>query len=139
MIEILSGAARIPAQDLERARRWYADKLALNPVEERPGGLRYLAGGNEFVIYQSGGRSDGSFTQFGFSVADIESAAATLRQRGVKLEEYDKGPFATHDGIADIPGNYPSKGGIGERACWFHDSEGNLIGMGETLSAWPRF
>lgn len=132
MIEILNGAARIPAQDLERARKWYAEKLGLNPVEERPGGLRYLAGGNEFVIYQSSGQSDGSFTQFGFSVADIESAAATLRERGVKLLEYDSGPFATRNGIADIQGNYPSKG-TGERACWFHDSEGNLIGMGEVV------
>lgn len=132
MIEILSGAARIPAQDLGRARKWYADKLGLNPVEERPGGLRYLAGGNEFVVYQSGGKSDGSFTQFGFSVADIETATAVLRERGVKLLEYDSGPFATKNGIADIQGNYPSKG-KGERACWFHDSEGNLIGMGQVV------
>ena len=132
VIHITSGAARIPAQDLERARRWYADKLGLNPVEERPGGLRYLAGGNEFVVYQSMGKSDGSFTQFGFTVADIESAAATLRERGVTLEEYDGGPFATRNGIADIDGQYPSKG-KGERACWFHDSEGNLIGMGQIV------
>jgi catechol 2,3-dioxygenase-like lactoylglutathione lyase family enzyme len=131
-IEITHGAARIPAQDLERARQWYADKLGLTPVEERPGGLCYLGGGNEFVVYQSMEKSDGSFTQFGFTVADIESAAATLRQRGVKLEEYDGGPFATKNGIADIEGQYPSKG-KGERACWFHDSEGNLIGMGQIV------
>lgn len=132
VIHITSGAARIPAQDLDRARRWYADRLGLTPVEERPGGLRYLAGGNEFVIYQSGGKSDGSFTQFAITVTDIESAAATLRERGVTLLEYDSGPFATKNGIAEIEGNYPSKG-KGERACWFHDSEGNLIGMGEIV------
>jgi hypothetical protein len=34
----------------------------------------------------------------------------------------------TADGIADIDGNYPSKG-TGERAAWFYDSEGNLIGL----------
>ena len=33
--------ARIPTQDLSRARRWYAEKLGLEAVEERPGGLRY--------------------------------------------------------------------------------------------------
>ena len=33
--------ARLPAQDLDRARAFYADKLGLEPVEERPGGLRY--------------------------------------------------------------------------------------------------
>jgi catechol 2,3-dioxygenase-like lactoylglutathione lyase family enzyme len=131
-IEITQGATRLPAQDLERARQWYADTLGLTPVEERPGGLRYLAGPNEFVVYQSMGKSDGSFTQFGFTVTDIEDAVATLRQRGVKLEEYDNGPFATKNGIADIEGQYPSKG-KGERACWFHDSEGNLIGMGQIV------
>ena len=132
VIHITSGAARIPAQDLERARQWYADKLGLDPVEERPGGLRYLAGGNEFVVYQSIGKSDGSFTQFGFSVANIEAAVATLKARGVTPLEYGSGPFATKSGIAEIEGNYPSKG-KGERACWFHDSEGNLIGMGEII------
>ena len=32
-IEITHCAVRLPAQDLERARRWYADKLGLSPVE----------------------------------------------------------------------------------------------------------
>ena len=45
-LEILHCAARLPAQDLERARAWYVAKLDLHPVEERPGGLRYLAGGS---------------------------------------------------------------------------------------------
>jgi hypothetical protein len=36
------------------------------------------------------------------------------------------------DGIASIPGNYPSKG-TADRAVWFHDSEGNLIGIGQPV------
>src|SRR2546423_11618155 len=36
-----SVATRLPAQDLERARRWYHDKLGLDPAETRPGGLLY--------------------------------------------------------------------------------------------------
>ena len=132
MIDIIHCAARLPAQDLERARAWYADKLGLKPAEERPGGLRYLVNGIEFAVYESAGKSDGSFTQFGFTVSDIEEAAAALRARGVTLEEYDIPGLVTHDGIAEIEGNYPSKG-TGERACWFRDSEGNLIGMGETV------
>jgi hypothetical protein len=34
--------------------------------------------------------------------------------------------------IADIGGNYPSKGRA-ERGAWFRDSEGNLLGMGQAL------
>jgi catechol 2,3-dioxygenase-like lactoylglutathione lyase family enzyme len=132
MIHFKHCAARLPAQDLERARAWYADKLGLTPAEERPGGLRYLVNGIEFAVYQSAGKSDGRFTQFGFTVANIEEAAATLRAHGVTLEEYDLPGLTTSNGIAEIEGNYPSKG-KGERACWFRDSEGNLIGMGEIV------
>ena len=32
---------RLPAKDLARAKRWYAEKLGLLPSEERDGGLRY--------------------------------------------------------------------------------------------------
>jgi len=36
------------------------------------------------------------------------------------------------DGIAEIPGNYPSKGRA-ERAVWFRDLDGNVIGVGQTV------
>jgi hypothetical protein len=39
----------------------------------------------------------------------------------------------TEDGIADIQGQYPSTGAIGERAAWFHDSEGNLLGVAQLV------
>ena len=38
----------------------------------------------------------------------------------------------TVDGITEVEGNYPSEGS-GERAAWFRDSEGNLIGMGQPI------
>jgi predicted enzyme related to lactoylglutathione lyase len=34
-------SGRLPAQDLGRARRFYAEKLGIEPSEVRPGGLRY--------------------------------------------------------------------------------------------------
>jgi hypothetical protein len=37
------------------------------------------------------------------------------------------------NGILEVEGNYPSKGGRGERAVWFRDSEGNLLGMGQRI------
>jgi hypothetical protein len=38
--------------------------------------------------------------------------------------------LATVDGVAEIDGNYPSKGS-GERAAWFRDSEGYMLGVGQ--------
>ncbi|HKP77385.1 MAG TPA: VOC family protein [Longimicrobiaceae bacterium] len=128
-------ATRLPAQDLARARAFYAEKLGLEPVEERPGGLRYRCGNSYFVLFTSAGAPSGTHTQMGWEVDDIEATVAELRARGVVFEEYDLPGLRTVGGIADIEGNYPSKGGIGERGAWFRDSEGNLLGVGQPLRA----
>src|SRR5436190_8140442 len=125
-------ATRLPAQDLDRARAFYADKLGLEPVEERPGGLRYECRSGQFVIFQSTGRPSGEHTQMAWSVDDIEAVVAALRSRGVVFEDVDVPGLRTVDGIADIEGNYPSKG-VGERGAWFRDSEGNLLGVGQPV------
>ena len=49
-------STRLPAQDLDRARSFYAQKLGLEPVEEREGGLRYRCGNGYFAVFQSAGR-----------------------------------------------------------------------------------
>ena len=125
-------ATRLPAQDLERARSFYADKLGLHPVEEREGGLRYVCAGGEFALFESAGAPSGGHTQMGWEVDDIEATVRELRSRGVIFEEYDVPGLRTVDGIADIEGNYPSKG-IGERGAWFRDSEGNMLGIGQPV------
>ncbi|WP_156426352.1 VOC family protein, partial [Nocardia jinanensis] len=104
-----------------RPRRWYAQRLGLEPVEEREGGLRYRCGGTEFVVFASTGRASGDHTQMGFTVPDLDLAVTQLRERGVEFEGE----------IIEVPGNYPSTGASGERATWFRDSEGNLLGLGQ--------
>ncbi|MDN3027876.1 VOC family protein [Streptomyces sp. S.PB5] len=126
-------ATRLPAQDLERARRFYAEQLGLEPVDERPGGLLYRCGGTEFAVFASTGASAGAFTQMGWEVDDVEAVVAQLKLRGVVFEDVDVPGFRTKDSIAEIDGNYPSKGARGERAAWFRDSEGNLLGIGEPV------
>jgi tRNA-Thr(GGU) m(6)t(6)A37 methyltransferase TsaA len=126
-------ATRLPAQDLERARRFYSEKLGLEPIEERPGGLLYRAASGEFALFQSAGAPSGEHTQMGWEVDDLETTVRELRNRGVVFEEYDLPGLATVDGIAEVEGNYPSKGGVGERAAWFRDSEGNMFGIGQPL------
>src|SRR5262245_40183381 len=48
-------ATRLPVGDLNRARRFYSEKLGLEPVEERPGGLCYRCGGGYFALFESAG------------------------------------------------------------------------------------
>jgi catechol 2,3-dioxygenase-like lactoylglutathione lyase family enzyme len=125
-------ATRLPAQDLQRARAFYAEKLGLEPSEERPGGLLYKCPNGEFALYQSAGASPGTFTQMGFTVDDIVATVTELLTRGVIFEEVDLPGLKTVDSIAEVAGNYPSKGS-GERAAWFRDSEGNMLGIGEPI------
>lgn len=129
-------ATRLPAEDLDRARRFYAEKLGLEPVEERPGGLLYRCGNSRFALFASSGRPSGEHTQMGWVVDDIETVVDELRRRGVEFEHVDVPGLRTVDGIADIKGNYPSAG-TGERGAWFRDSEGNLLGIGQPTNL-PR-
>lgn len=132
MIGDVAVATRLPAQDLDRARAFYAEKLGLVPSEERPGGLLYRCAMGEFVVFLSTGASAGQFTQIGLQVEDLRAEVAELRSRGVVFEEYDVPGLKTVDGIVEVEGNYPSKGS-GELGAWFRDSEGNLIGIGEVI------
>ncbi|MCW7941448.1 glyoxalase [Streptomyces hygroscopicus] len=130
-------ATRLPAQDLARARRFYSERLGLDPVEERPGGLLYRCGGAEFQLFESPGASPGTFTQMSWQVDDIEAVVAELKQRGVVFEEVELsavyGGGRTKDGIVEVVGNYPSTGARADRGAWFRDSEGNMLGIGQPV------
>jgi catechol 2,3-dioxygenase-like lactoylglutathione lyase family enzyme len=130
MLENGHVATRIPVQDMDRARAYYADKLGLEPVEERPGGLLYRCANGEFALFESAGASPGTFTQMAFTVDDVVATVAELRSRGVVFEQVNVPGLTTVDDIAEVAGNYPSRGS-GERAAWFRDSEGNMLGIGQ--------
>jgi len=133
MLERSDVAARLPAQDLARAKSFYRDKLGLTPSEERPGGLRYQCGNGWFSLFESAGVPSGNHTQLAWEVDDVDATVAQLRARGVVFEEYDLPGLKTVNGIAKVAGHYPSRGGVGEKAAWFRDSEGNLLGIGQVM------
>ncbi|HEV2012964.1 MAG TPA: VOC family protein [Candidatus Dormibacteraeota bacterium] len=127
MLEKALVETTIPAQDLERARAYYADKLGLTPTSEEPIGLRYrLADGTRFRLFRSGGKASGTHTQMALIVADLVAAVTELRAHGVQFEEYDSPRLKTTNGIADV--GYA-------KAAWFKDSEGNLIGISQQVSS----
>jgi catechol 2,3-dioxygenase-like lactoylglutathione lyase family enzyme len=121
---------KLPAEDLDRARRFYRERLGLEPVEERDGGLRYVCGTTEFHLFLSSGTASGASTQLGFEVTDIDEAVDALRSRGLEFEPFDIAGFEVQDDIVVVPDNYPSKG-TGERGAFFRDSEGNLLSIGQ--------
>jgi catechol 2,3-dioxygenase-like lactoylglutathione lyase family enzyme len=128
---------KLPAQDLERARAFYRDKLGLEPVEQRVGGLRYVCGPTEFHLFISTGRPSGASTQMAFEVEDLEATLTDLRARGVTFERFEMSGFEARGDTIAAPDNYPSKG-TGELGTFFYDSEGNLIGIAQPLKEGAR-
>jgi catechol 2,3-dioxygenase-like lactoylglutathione lyase family enzyme len=123
---------KLPAQDLDRARAFYRDRLGLEPVEERVGGLRYVCGPTEFHLFSSSGEPSGKSTQMAFEVDDLEAAMTDLRARGLIFERFEMPGFDASGDTITAPDNYPSKG-TGELGTFFYDSEGNLIGLAQPV------
>lgn len=122
-----SSYAKLPAQDVERARTFYRDVLGFEPVREHHGHLFYECGGSSFLVFPSSGSPSGAHDQLGLAVDDVEVTAAELRSRGVELETYGAPPGCTfRDGIMDY-------GTV--KAAWFKESEGNLISVAQFVGA----
>ena len=116
----------LPASDLARAKRFYAEKLGLEPVRETDQWLTYRSGTSVFQLYPTGSAGTAGHTLGGWVVEDIAEAVKELRARGIEFEEYDFPGLTTVDGIADL--------GDVERAAWFKDSEGNILAISQFLT-----
>ncbi len=119
--------ANVPAADLDRARRFYADTLGLTPAMENDGGLVYqTAGGTVFFVYQTEFAGQAGHTIAQWHVDDLDTEVKDLQGKGLAFEHYDL-PGVTWDGdIASLPG-------MG-RAAWFKDSEGNIMCLDDMVS-----
>ncbi|HEY7463092.1 MAG TPA: VOC family protein [Candidatus Limnocylindria bacterium] len=109
----------IAVDDLEVARRFYADQLGLPLLDETPFALRFGAGHGSQVSVRRGQPNVGQ-TVGHFEVSDLEGEMRALRERGVVFEEYEQPK--TENGVAQIG---PARG------AWMRDPSGNVIGLRE--------
>ena len=116
----------IAVADLDRARRWYAVKLGLEPLHVLEDELVYRQGQTRFTMFQTPSAGTARNTVGVWRVADLRSEVAALRARGV---EFMATPMA---GIEPTDGVYADPDGD-ELAAWFVDSEGNWLGLVEDL------
>ena len=113
--------AYIPATDVARARRFYEEKLGLEPGREVAGGVTYeFAGGTACFLYPTPNAGTSKASQAFWRVDDVEREVAELKARGVKFEEYDMPGLKTKDGIATAGG---------AKSAWFKDTEGNILAL----------
>ena len=114
--------ATLPATDLERAKRFYTEKLGLTAESEAPEGVFYRSGDTRFLVFPSGGTASGTHTQLNWTVNDIEAEVAALKARGVIFEAYNFPSLSTINGVATMG---PVK------IAWMKDSEGNLLSVAQ--------
>jgi predicted enzyme related to lactoylglutathione lyase len=111
----------IPASDMDRAMRWYEEKLGFKPYERQAGVAMYRAAGDtRFILYPTPNAGKAPQTVMGFTTPDIEAEVRALKSRGIVFEDYDFPGLKTVNSIATT-GN--------TRAAWFRDSEGNILGV----------
>lgn len=117
--------SKLPASDIERAVRFYKERLDLTPSRElAPGHYLYECGGALFLLFRSQGKASGNHDQMGWFVPDVAAVVARLKARGIVFETYDHAGNTWDGEIAD--------NGI-RRSAWFHDSEGNLLSLVQLL------
>jgi catechol 2,3-dioxygenase-like lactoylglutathione lyase family enzyme len=116
--------AALPASDLERAKRWYSEKLGLEPIEEDDfGGAHYETGGAHFLVFLSPFAGTNQATAAGFNVDNFDEIIDQLRAKGVTFEDVDFGELGkTVDGVISTPDG-------ANKAAWFKDSEGNILSV----------
>lgn len=123
MLSDYPAVATIPATDMERAKKWYLEKLGFEPVVDTPEYVEFNAGsGTRFTLFPTRAASGAGHTVLSFEVDNVDKVVEELKGRGVVFEEYDMPDFKTVNGIAEVEG---FKGG------WFKDSEDNVIAVGQ--------
>ena len=111
----------LPVVDLDRAKRFYEEKLGLKVIrtDPSPGAVLHAGEGTQLYIYQRAA-TKADHTVASFTVADVEVTVKGLKAQGVVFEDIDTPGFKTVDGIATM----------GElKGVWFKDSEGNILAV----------
>ena len=109
------------ANDIPKAKEFYAGKLGLD-VSESHGLLTLrLAGGNHVIIYPKANHVPATFTVLNFPVEDVDLAVDELKERGVRFEQYDLPDLKT-DQKGIMRGNGPT-------IAWFKDPAGNILSV----------
>ena len=110
------------SKDLDATRTFYHGVLGLEIAREDEGDriVFRCGGGTQLVVTRSTIGTLDSQTQMAWRVPDIKAARDELRERGVRIEEYEAPDPVTTDGIADMGHSW---------AAWFIDPSGNALAV----------
>jgi catechol 2,3-dioxygenase-like lactoylglutathione lyase family enzyme len=114
--------AFVGVSDLDRAEEFYAERVGLALIDERPHALVALHGDTMLRITAVGSIAPAPHTVAGWQVDDIEATVDELAGRGVVFTAYD-GMGQDRRGIWSAPG--------GARVAWFNDPDGNVLSVSQ--------
>jgi catechol-2,3-dioxygenase len=109
------------ATDLDAAAEFYADRVGLVVHRRGEDAVTFKCGGEtRLTVTRSTTGTADEQTQAAWWVDDLASELRELRERGVRIEEYDTPELKTVDGVADIGFAF---------AAWIIDPGGNCLGI----------
>jgi len=122
MLQIKNAFSSFSADDLEKEKEFYGNKLGITAKKNDMGILEMNISGNRVIIYPKPNHQPASFTVLNFPVDNIEKAVDDLTAKGVAFERYDMPNIKTNEkGIVD--------GGGGPKIAWFKDPAGNILSV----------
>jgi catechol 2,3-dioxygenase-like lactoylglutathione lyase family enzyme len=107
--------------DIEAARRFYAEVLGMEVGEENGMLSLSIGGGKRILVYPKPDHVPATYTILNFPVDDVEQAVDELARAGVQFEHYDE-PDLTTDAKGIMRGNGPD-------IAWFRDPAGNILSV----------
>ena len=114
----------IAVKDLDRARKFYVDKLGLKAKETMGGEVfEVKSGDTKFEVYRSEFAGTNKATALTFEVDDLESEVGDLKEKGIFFEKYDL------EGLTPKGDSYEGEGGF--KTAWFKDPDGNILSLME--------
>jgi catechol 2,3-dioxygenase-like lactoylglutathione lyase family enzyme len=112
--------AFLPSTDLNRSRRFFADRLGLTVEEFTPFACVLRAGTTMLRVTQVGKLQPQPFTVFGWQVQDIHAVLAELAAADVACLRFE-GMDQDSAGVWTTPG--------GDQVAWFRDPDGNTLSL----------
>lgn len=113
----------VAVKDLDRARKFYEDKLGLKAKTEWGEGVTLESGDTRINLYRSEFAGTNKATALNFDVDDIDKEVGELKEKGIFFEQYDL-PGLQRQG--DL---YVGEGGF--KTTWFKDPDGNILSLME--------
>jgi catechol 2,3-dioxygenase-like lactoylglutathione lyase family enzyme len=105
--------------DIEKARKFYADTLGVDVSDDNGMLSLHLAGGGNVLIYPKPNHEPATFTVLNFPVKNIDETVDKLTKDGVQFERYD-GMKQDQRGIMRDQG---------PPIAWFKDPAGNILSV----------